>query len=152
MNKQNIQDLIDLMSKLPAEQFDISRWTSKTHVSCNTPSCVAGWATTLPSWMKKGGLLHDPHMAPAGTGKFFILPTYDGETGGNAFAKWADIDDHDAWIICGLGSEAATAEFYQTEATYWTSYSDEADEWASPSPLDVVAALTRYLATGKLYS
>ena len=137
MNKERMQSLIDLMENLNDIDFNIERWTKP----CGTPACVAGWATTIPSWQARGGLTkgekdHTIHHWP--------LPFYEGHIQHRAFAAWADISEEDAWIICGLAEGDVQAHFYGTEQTYFED-EDCDDEWENVTPDHVVKALTHYM-------
>ena len=116
MNKENMQSLIDLMKTVPDGDFHIARWQT----DCGTPSCVAGWATTLPSWQEEG------ELATYG-------PAYMGENGQEAFSMWADIPEFSAAKICGTLSILDLQDFYGIK------------EGEKVTPQHVVAALTQYL-------
>jgi hypothetical protein len=124
MNKQHIQELIDLMGTVKPENFSIDQWV----YGCGTPSCVAGWATTLPSWQERGHLLNGNR------------PLFDGAIDEAGFAKWAEISDGDASVICATGGD--DEEFYAAE------YDHELGVYPKVSPAMVVEALTRFLETG----
>ena len=117
MNKSRIQSLIDLMSTVPDEQFNINEWMT----DCGTPSCVAGWATRLPSWQENGGL------------NSINRPMFNGYGEEYGFAEWAGISDIDAQIICGIGPHAG---FYNLDTRV-----------DIVTPAHVVKALTKYLET-----
>ena len=125
MNKERIQELIDLMSVVNAKHFDIDSWAHE----CGSPSCVAGWATVLPSW-KEGGTFHSG------------LPWFNDAAGVDAFAEWAGISLTDSQIICGVYGNASN-QFYGVQDTF------EEGKYVEDivTPAHVVNALTQYLET-----
>lgn len=51
--------LAGFLEKLPRKRFDYSRWVGfdwkrKADLSCGTPACALGWATTMPRFRKLG--------------------------------------------------------------------------------------------------
>ena len=126
MNRENIQELINMMSKVTDDEFDIMHWTHGDE--CGSPSCVAGWAATTPSWLR---------VTPS---RRRGMPRYGDEYGSEAFALWADIGEADAEIICGLGEEA-TMQFYGLAV-----HSKDDDFGIDRiKPEHVVKALTEYM-------
>jgi hypothetical protein len=54
-----LNELADLLDELPEERFDYSKWVGDDwmgddDLSCGTTACAAGWATTLPSFRRRG--------------------------------------------------------------------------------------------------
>jgi hypothetical protein len=122
MNKQNIQDLINLLETIDEADFNLSEYAHP----CGSPACVAGHATTLDSWKLGGGRIEG-------------MPIFLDETGGYAFAVWADIAVYHARVICGLTAGPQAADFYG--ASYING---------RVSASMAAAALKRYLTTGRI--
>jgi hypothetical protein len=118
MNKQNIQELINLLGTIKEDDFDLSVYSH----TCGAPACVAGHATTLDSWQLDGRL-------------GFCGPIFSEESGADAFALWAEIPIDDAGIICGVGTSIETEMFYGTSFT------------RDVTATQAAAALRRYLTT-----
>jgi hypothetical protein len=116
MNKENFEELIELMKTVPSVEFDIGQWTH----DCGTPSCVAGWATATPSWQRHGELT-------------IFGPEYKGENHTRAFALWAEIPLSDAKSMCATKSPGFAKDFYGTR------------DVIDIKPEQVVVALTKYL-------
>ena len=138
MFRDRIESLIELMKTVPAEGFNLEHWAH----SCETPSCVAGWACQLPSWQEKGGLFVSENT--------WATPKYDGYVGEEAFAKWAGLSNYDADVVCGtISDEFAIHKFYETEVLREAYDLEDDEEYEAVTPKHVVAALTRMLEANK---
>lgn len=149
MNRERLELLIDVLSKVPPPQFDIGTWGM--HHKCGTVACALGWAALDPRMNEQGLMMFYatqdgdyPYMQQIGAEQIAALPP---DTDYDVFMPGIVEDSTSQLIIPRFTGMFAAANFF--DITIATTHDLFTSGGHVIKPIDVINKIEDLLQHGE---